>query len=292
MVGAGWDSRWRLMPLVARCVSWQASAAPSDQPDRYRPSCGSRRDGWPAGDRLLRPARAAADRHHRARGQRGHRQDVHHRRPGHPLRRRGRRDDGPAARRQLQPGVDPRAARAGTGTARLRPRRHPRAARPRRRGPRPPDLRRRRRAAQRRRRLEEALATFDAATVTTTHGFCQEMLLALGTAGDLDPDAVLVEDLSDLVREVADDLYLRQWGRPDADPPALKPAEFRELATAAAKDRTSDPAARTGHRRHARAAGAHRRRSTERGRQAQAAPAPHRLRRPAAAPRRRARPTR
>ena len=92
---------------------------------------------------------------------------------------------------------------------------------------------------KRKRRLEEALATFDAATVTTTHGFCQQVLLALGTAGDLDPDAVLVEDVSDLVREVADDLYLRQWGRPDADPPLLKPAEFRELATAAAKDRTS-----------------------------------------------------
>ncbi|BEP13443.1 exodeoxyribonuclease V subunit beta [Acidothermaceae bacterium B102] len=89
------------------------------------------------------------------------------------------------------------------------------------------------------RRLEEALATFDAATVTTTHGFCQQVLMALGTAGDLDPDALLVEDLSDLVREVAEDLYLRQWGRPDADPPSLKPAEFRELATAAAKDRTS-----------------------------------------------------
>ena len=92
---------------------------------------------------------------------------------------------------------------------------------------------------RRRRRLEEALSAFDAATVTTTHGFCQEMLLALGTAGDLDPDALLVEDISDLVREVADDLYLRQWGRPDAGPPALKVAEFRELATAVAKDRTS-----------------------------------------------------
>src|SRR6187455_125187 len=38
--------------------------------------------------------------------------------------------------------------------------------------------------AVRRRRLDEALAVFDAATVTTTHGFCQQVLLALGTAGD------------------------------------------------------------------------------------------------------------
>ena len=48
--------------------------------------------------------------------------------------------------------------------------------------------------------------------MTTTHGFCQQVLLALGTAGDHDPGAVLVEDIADLVAEVADDLYLRKWG--------------------------------------------------------------------------------
>ena len=66
--------------------------------------------------------------------------------------------------------------------------------------------------AVRRRRLEEALTVFDAATVTTTHGFCQQVLLALGTAGDHDTGAVLVENIGDLVAEVADDLYLRKWG--------------------------------------------------------------------------------
>ena len=92
----------------------------------------------------------------------------------------------------------------------------------------------------RRRRLEEALSSFDAATVTTTHGFCQEILLALGTAGDLDPDVTLVEDLSDLVREVSDDLYLRQWGRPEAGPPTVRLEDFRALTTAVAQDRTSE----------------------------------------------------
>ena len=48
--------------------------------------------------------------------------------------------------------------------------------------------------------------------MTTTHGFCQQVLLALGTAGDHDTGAVLVEDIGDLVAEVADDLYLRKWG--------------------------------------------------------------------------------
>src|SRR6187455_2175582 len=45
--------------------------------------------------------------------------------------------------------------------------------------------------AARRARLDAGLAFFDAATVTTTHGFCQQVMVALGTAGDSDPDAVL-----------------------------------------------------------------------------------------------------
>ncbi|MCI2238503.1 UvrD-helicase domain-containing protein [Paenibacillus sp. TRM 82003] len=65
--------------------------------------------------------------------------------------------------------------------------------------------------AVRRRRelLAAALASFDAATITTVHGFCQQVLTGLGTAADADPGAALVEDLSDLVEEVCDDLHLR-----------------------------------------------------------------------------------
>jgi exodeoxyribonuclease V beta subunit len=83
---------------------------------------------------------------------------------------------------------------------------------------------------QRHRRVQTALADFDAATLTTTHGFCQQVLAALGTAGDQDTGAQLVEDLSDLVREVADDLYLRKWGVDGAEPPAMRVDEFRGLA--------------------------------------------------------------
>ncbi len=43
--------------------------------------------------------------------------------------------------------------------------------------------------ALRRDRLVRALADFDAATIATTHGFCQEVLGGLGVAGDLEPDA-------------------------------------------------------------------------------------------------------
>ena len=92
----------------------------------------------------------------------------------------------------------------------------------------------------RRKLIEEALTVFDAATVTTTHGFCQQVLLALGTAGDHDPRAVLVESIADLVAEVADDLYLRKWGVPNAGPADMTRAEFLELAMAAATDPATD----------------------------------------------------
>ncbi|MEJ7775584.1 MAG: UvrD-helicase domain-containing protein, partial [Nocardioidaceae bacterium] len=92
----------------------------------------------------------------------------------------------------------------------------------------------------RRRRLEEALTVFDAATVTTTHGFCQQVLLALGTAGDHDTGAVLVESIGDLVAEVADDLYLRKWGAATSPPADMKRNDFQQLALAAAKDPATD----------------------------------------------------
>ena len=83
---------------------------------------------------------------------------------------------------------------------------------------------------RRHRRVQVALADFDAATVTTTHGFCQQVLAALGTAGDHDTSAQLVEDVSDLVLEVADDLYLRKWGVAGAGAPAMTVQDFRALA--------------------------------------------------------------
>ncbi len=62
-------------------------------------------------------------------------------------------------------------------------------------------------------RLAKAIADFDAATIETTHGFCLQVLYGLGTAGDVDRDVTLVEDVRDLVDEVVDDLYLRKFTR-------------------------------------------------------------------------------
>ena len=68
------------------------------------------------------------------------------------------------------------------------------------------------------RRVAAALANFDAATITTTHGFCEHILAGLGTTGDVDRDITFVTDPDDLVAEVVDDLYLRKFfgrGAPD-----------------------------------------------------------------------------
>ena len=67
--------------------------------------------------------------------------------------------------------------------------------------------------AVRRRRLADAVSDFDAATIATTHGFCQHVLAGLGVAGDVERDVTFVEDLSDLVEEVVDDLYVRRFHR-------------------------------------------------------------------------------
>src|SRR5206468_2916807 len=64
---------------------------------------------------------------------------------------------------------------------------------------------------RRRWRLARALARFDAATIATTHQFCEEVLGGLGVAGDVEPDAEFVEDPSDLLAAVVDDLYVRRF---------------------------------------------------------------------------------
>ncbi len=88
------------------------------------------------------------------------------------------------------------------------------------------------------RRLRDALTHFDAATIATTHQFCQLVLRSLGVAGDSDPRARLVEDLSDLRDEVVDDLYVRGFG--GGGTPAFTRTEAGEIARAV----TENPHAR------------------------------------------------
>ena len=88
-----------------------------------------------------------------------------------------------------------------------------------------------------RRRLGTALASYDAATIATIHQFCQVVLKSLGVAGDTDSRAELVEDLSELVTEVVDDLYLARFAS-TATPPF-----GRDQALTIARAVTSDPQA-------------------------------------------------
>lgn len=80
----------------------------------------------------------------------------------------------------------------------------------------------------RRDRLRAALAAFDTATIVTIHQFCNLVLKGLGVAGDTDPRAALVEDLSDLRKEVVDDVWLRDH----ATDPRLSYADASVIAKA------------------------------------------------------------
>ncbi|CAM3508954.1 UvrD-helicase domain-containing protein [Occultella aeris] len=91
----------------------------------------------------------------------------------------------------------------------------------------------------RRYRLRAALASFDTATIATTHQFCQLVLRSLGTAGDTDAGAHLVEDLGDLLEEVVDDLYVRGFAG-STEPPTFTRGQARQLAYEAA---VADPTA-------------------------------------------------
>ncbi|MBN0039227.1 UvrD-helicase domain-containing protein [Cellulosimicrobium cellulans] len=88
--------------------------------------------------------------------------------------------------------------------------------------------------ARRRERLRVALSQLDAATITTTHGFCQQMLTALGTAADVDLATTFLPDVADLVEEVTDDLYVRRFA--DEPEPILSPRDVRDVARAAVSD--------------------------------------------------------
>ena len=92
---------------------------------------------------------------------------------------------------------------------------------------------------ERRDRLRDALTDFDAATIATTHQFCQLVLRSLGVAGDTDSGARLVEDLDDLLVEVVDDLYVRGFARSSEEP-----VFDRRTALAIGRAAVGDPQAR------------------------------------------------
>lgn len=89
--------------------------------------------------------------------------------------------------------------------------------------------------ARRHTRIREALTHFDAATIATTHQFCQQVLHSLGVAGSTDAGASLVDDLDDLLVEVVDDIYLRGFIR-DGQPPVFSRDDALGIARTAVDD--------------------------------------------------------
>jgi exodeoxyribonuclease V beta subunit len=65
--------------------------------------------------------------------------------------------------------------------------------------------------AARQSNLQRAASDFDAATIATTHGFCQQVLASLGVAGDAERGLEFVDQIGDLVTDAVDDLFVRRF---------------------------------------------------------------------------------
>jgi exodeoxyribonuclease V beta subunit len=84
----------------------------------------------------------------------------------------------------------------------------------------------------RHRRLVDALTAFDTATIATIHGFCQQMLRAIGLASAVDRDATLLDDEEALLDQVVADLVVARF-HDHAGVPGL--AAIRAAVTAAVR---------------------------------------------------------
>lgn len=83
-------------------------------------------------------------------------------------------------------------------------------------------------AVLRRDRLRDALASFDQATISTIHSFCETMLKELGVLGDWDSDDAVLSDPRALVEQCATDVYLNMFADvPDVE---LDPKRALQLA--------------------------------------------------------------
>ena len=86
-------------------------------------------------------------------------------------------------------------------------------------------------------RLAHALDHFDAATIMTTHEFCEQMIAGLGVLAPQEPQSRLIEDLLPLADEAASDVYLRRYAFDRRVPP------FPWVAERRADGQTDDPGA-------------------------------------------------
>ena len=78
--------------------------------------------------------------------------------------------------------------------------------------------------------LAAALTDFDAATISTIHGFCQQVLAGVGLTGDMDRQATLIEDERELIDAVVDDVLVRRFANAAEESVRVKRAELRKIA--------------------------------------------------------------
>lgn len=107
--------------------------------------------------------------------------------------------------------------------------------------------------AVRRSLVVTALRDFDEATIATTHEFCLQALDGLGVLGDAEPHATVVDQVDDLVDEVASDTYLQRYadrGRSPwktlADAQAVAREACRSVGAPLVPDPDDDPSAARG----------------------------------------------
>ncbi|MFP4636670.1 MAG: UvrD-helicase domain-containing protein, partial [Nitriliruptoraceae bacterium] len=67
-------------------------------------------------------------------------------------------------------------------------------------------------------RLTTAVTSFDAATITTIHSFCQQALRGVGLSGE-DADAVVIEDQTELIEQVVSDALVARFHDTGGAPP-------------------------------------------------------------------------
>ncbi|GAA1394649.1 UvrD-helicase domain-containing protein [Luteococcus peritonei] len=88
-------------------------------------------------------------------------------------------------------------------------------------------------------RVDAALAEIDAATIATTHEFCQRMLTGLGLLVDHDQTVRFADNVDDLVQQVVQDAYLAREVADASDVPPSKQAgwkAFREVGLQALRE--------------------------------------------------------
>lgn len=81
-------------------------------------------------------------------------------------------------------------------------------------------------------RARTAVADFDSATISTIHGFAQQMLRALGVASPRDPDAALADDGGQLLDQVCGDVLVAEALRASLPTDALDRKKISEAAAA------------------------------------------------------------